>query len=42
MFSNEAVPPEPMIIFLTDGLPNVEIYNTEDIFREVELLNTDR
>lgn len=39
LFQKEAVQPEPLIIFLTDGLPNVEIYNPEDIIKEVRKLN---
>lgn len=39
LFQKEAVHPEPLIIFLTDGLPNVEIYNPEDIIKEVKKIN---
>lgn len=39
LLQNEAVRPEPLIIFLTDGQPNVEIYEPEDIVKEVKKLN---
>lgn len=39
LLQKEAVRPEPMIIFLTDGQPNAEIYDPEEIVKEVKRLN---
>ena len=39
LLQKEEVKREPLIIFLTDGLPNVELYNPEDIIKEVKKLN---
>lgn len=42
LFQNETSRPEPLIVFLTDGQPNAEIFDTNEIIKEVKKLNTDR
>lgn len=41
-FVNKVDIPEPIIIFLTDGEPNVEISETNEIIKEVDKLNTNK
>lgn len=33
-------PPQPIGIFLTDGQPNVEVYDTDEIIARTKPLNT--
>lgn len=40
ILSNESQPPQPIMVFLTDGQPNVEEYNTDNIIAKTKPLNT--
>ncbi|XP_046677059.1 inter-alpha-trypsin inhibitor heavy chain H4-like isoform X2 [Homalodisca vitripennis] len=40
LWSNESDPPQPVVVFLTDGEPNVEEYNTDAIINKTKPLNT--
>lgn len=40
LWENESHPPQPLIVFLTDGQPNVGESDTEAIINNVKLLNT--
>lgn len=40
IWSNESQPPQPIMVFLTDGQPNVEEYNTDTIITKTKPLNT--
>lgn len=41
-FANKVEMPEPIIIFLTDGEPNVEMSSTEEIIKTVDQLNKNK
>ncbi|XP_017299214.2 inter-alpha-trypsin inhibitor heavy chain H3-like [Diaphorina citri] len=41
-FANKVEIPEPIIIFLTDGEPNVEMSDPEEIIKEVKKLNENK
>lgn len=40
IWSNESQSPQPIMVFLTDGQPNVEVYNTDTIITQTKPLNT--
>uniref|UniRef100_A0A1B6KKL4 VIT domain-containing protein n=1 Tax=Graphocephala atropunctata TaxID=36148 RepID=A0A1B6KKL4_9HEMI len=40
LWINESDPPQPVVVFLTDGQPNVEEYNTDAIINKTKPLNT--
>lgn len=42
VLKNKAQHPEPIIIFLTDGEPNVELSDPEEIIKKVKELNTNK
>ncbi|XP_054274031.1 inter-alpha-trypsin inhibitor heavy chain H3-like isoform X2 [Macrosteles quadrilineatus] len=39
-WANESDPPQPVMVFLTDGQPNVEEYDTDAIINKTKALNT--
>lgn len=40
IWSNESQSPQPIMVFLTDGQPNVEVSSTDTIITQTKPLNT--